>query len=396
MRSPLLLLSLALVGCNGLTADGSDPSAPRTDGRPTPAPEASVTSPCQPPCQGSEVCDPVKLACVPKSECGALSVNPVAPNLLIVLDRSCSMTALVGGKKKFEVAVAALKNLLSKEAGRFRFGLALFPDTDQDKCGQGSIPIPVAPDNEAKIKALLEAATNPLDPNYPDGPCVTPIDTALQRAAAEPALKDAGRASYVLLLTDGKQAGCSLAGGDSGSTQIITKLHQAGVPTFVVGFGGGVDPDQLNIFADAGGKPRPDPKTRFHKAEDQLGLEAALATISKESFGCVFRLQQPPPQLQKVYVFFDGAEVLQDKTHAGGWDLDTTATQLTFFGDACKSLEEHKVSALDVVYGCQAPVHPENNPYPGSCPSGVTACQTNSECGVGTACVSRCCTKVLQ
>jgi hypothetical protein len=211
----------------------------------------------------------------------------------------------------------------------------------------------------------------------------------MKQAASDPALKDTSRERFVLLITDGNQAGCDAAGGDAGTTQIITQLKQQKVSTFVVGFGSAVDPKQLNIFADAGGKPSGDPTTHYYKAEDQATLDAALAKIVQQSFGCVFKLQQPPPTLNKVYVFFDGKEVAQDTSHASGWDFDPATNQMTFYGTACHDLEQNKVADLDIVYGCKKPLPP------GNCASGKT-CAKNDDCGAGYGCVSSCCTKVLE
>ena len=222
---------------------------------------------------------------MPADQCGSeeVGIDLVAPNLLIVLDRSCSMRNKVGTQSKWEIAVAAVKKLGSSYQGLIRFGMTLFPDTTGDNCTQSKIPVPIAVGAEAQIQSLLSAALKTTDPYYPDGPCVTNIDTAMQQAASEPALADTTRASYALLITDGNQAGCNVAGGDAGTTQIIKDLYtKKKVPTFVVGFGSAVDPAQLTIFADAGGKPAAG-ATHFYKAEDQASLDAALKVISKQA-----------------------------------------------------------------------------------------------------------------
>jgi hypothetical protein len=198
------------------------------------------------------------------------------------------MTGMVAGQTKWEIAVAAIDKLTSDYLGEIRFGLTLFPDTANPDCQQDVPAIPVAPDNETAVQTLLGSALMQSDPNFPNAPCVTNIDTAIEQAAAEPAFDDTERESYALLITDGKQYGCNAAGGDAGTTQIITDLFQTrSVATFVVGFGAGVDPAQLNVFADAGGVPTSDPSCmpdacRFYKAEDGQSLDAALAAIAKQ------------------------------------------------------------------------------------------------------------------
>lgn len=310
-------------------------------------------------CKNGLTCDPAKKSCVPGGGCGGqeLVAEAVPPNLLVVIDRSCSMTEKVGNRSKWEIAVAALGTLTSGFKDKIRFGLTMFPDTDVDRCGQGKIPIPVAPGNEAKIAGLLKAALQMADVNYPKGPCVTNIDTAMQQATTEPAFGDPARSSYALLLTDGAQSACNLAGGDAGTTKIITDLFQKRkVATFVVGFGGAVDAAQLNVFAKAGGAPSGDPMTAFYKAEDQAGLDKVLAAIAARTLGCTLQLMKVPPDVNQIYVFFDNlTEILRDPQHKEGWDYDVATNRITFYGQACEKLRSGKVSDLDVVFGCREP-----------------------------------------
>jgi len=308
-------------------------------------------------CQGGMKCDAATKACVPGGGCFAqeVKVEAIPPNMLIVLDRSCSMKSLVGTTPKWTIAVGAIDKLLTSYNAKIRFGLTLFPDIEGGECGQGAIPIPVAAGNEVKIDDLLTKSLDKADPYYPDGPCVTNIDTAMKQAATETALDDPERDSFVLLATDGKQAGCSAAGGDTGTTKIIKDLFDLrGVPTFVIGFGDGVDPAQLNIFAEAGGVPTNDPVNKFYLAEDQASLEAAMQTIASKTLSCVMNLDEPPPDANKIFVFFDNTtEVPQDPTHKEGWDYDAAANQVTFYGTACSDLKDGKISDVDVVFNCK-------------------------------------------
>src|SRR5436190_22998218 len=56
------------------------------------------------------VCDPMTHKCVPGGGCGGSVIQGslVAPNLLIVEDRSCSMTAKVNNVPKWTIAVQAI------------------------------------------------------------------------------------------------------------------------------------------------------------------------------------------------------------------------------------------------------------------------------------------------
>jgi hypothetical protein len=310
-------------------------------------------------CAEGETCDDATKTCVPGGGCGAepFAIEAVVPNLFVSLDRSCSMNVKPAAlpATKWKIAVDALVKMTTDFNGKIRWGLGMFPDIVTPSCQQAAAALPVADANESPLQTLLTNALQTSDPNFPDGPCVTNIDTAMQQASLEPAFADKTRPSYVLLITDGNQAGCSAAGGDAGTTQIITSLLANGVPTFVIGFGAGIDPNQMNIFADAGGVPNNDPTTRYYKADDQASLDAALATIGGKVASCSFTLQGTPPDPSKLYVFFDGVGVPRDPNHQSGWDYDPATNTITFYGQQCQDLKDGKIGKVDVVFGCNQP-----------------------------------------
>jgi hypothetical protein len=137
---------------------------------------------------------------------------------------------------------------------------------------------------------------------------------------------------------------------------IIADLHDTmKVPTFVLGFGSGVDPDQMNIFADAGGVPAGDP-TKYYDASDQASLDAALDAIANKTLGCTFTLDDTPPNPDEIFVFFDNVDkVGQDPTHGMGWDYDPANNQITFYGAECDKLKAGDVTDIDIVFGCDEP-----------------------------------------
>ena len=309
-------------------------------------------------CAEGTVCDTDTSACVPGGDCGSqeATIEAVPPNLLVVLDRSCSMTDNVGNQTKWDIAVAALTNMTTTFAGDIRFGLNLFPDKTPGECAQTETPVPLGAGTEQAVQDLLAAALVNGDMYFPNGPCVTNIDSAMEQAAADMALADPTRDSYVLLITDGKQSGCNAAGGNVGTEQIIADLWANEVGTFVLGFGNGTDAPQMNAFADAGGVPNNDPAQRYYKAEDQASLDAVLTTIANATLGCTFQLDEAPPDSSKIYVFFDNTETVdKDTTHGQGWDYDPATNQVTFYGDDCDRLKEGTVTDVDIVFGCNEP-----------------------------------------
>ncbi len=313
-------------------------------------------------CGAGGVCNPASKTC----GCGGARVaaDLTPPNLLVVLDRSCSMTDKVGGKTKWEIAVAALTTLTTKNTGKIRFGLELFPDRTGNNCQQDAIPIPVGPGKEAAINKLLNDALVSTNTYFPNGPCVTNIDTAMQTAKTEPAFADKTRRSFAILMTDGQQAGCSAGGGDNGTTQFIKDLKTAGVDTFVIGFGSGVDVNQMNAWAVEGGQPKSATSPKFFDAADATSLQAALDAIAKKTLGCTLKLGAPPPGgdvgLVNVFVDKSTAPLPRDTTHGNNWDYDPATQSVTFYGAACTDLKDGKTQAVNVVFGCPGGPPPEN------------------------------------
>ncbi len=317
-------------------------------------------------CAEVETCDP-NGACVPGDGCGGqeFGIEIIAPNMFIVLDRSCSMrrdltnTINLAGPNKWTFAVAAINQLTTNFDGQIRWGLSLFPDRTGGDCRQDAPAVPLADGMEPTIQGLLNAALNQSDTNYPDGPCVTNIDTAVEQASQQPDVMSVTRPTYVLLITDGKQAGCSRAGGDSGTEMILASMFAGGVPTFVVGFGdagsgGVIDPVQMDAFAVAGGVPRSG-TPKYFQADDALQLDQALALIAGSIVGCNFTLSDTPADPADVFVFFDDQKVTRDPSGAEGWDYDGASNSITFYGSACDSLKAGQVVDVDVVFGCDEP-----------------------------------------
>jgi hypothetical protein len=311
-------------------------------------------------CDAGFTCQPADggMQCVPGGGCGAeeYGAEAVPPNMLLVVDRSCSMRALVGGKSKWQITVEAIVKLTTDYQDQIRFGVTLFPDLVGNNCLQESpTPVPCAAGTESQVQTLFQNSLNQSDPNYPDGPCVTNIDTAMMQASNEPSLKDPSRQNFAVLITDGKQAGCSAAGGDPGTESILAGMFAAGIPTFVVGFGSAIDPAQMNEFADQGGVPRSDPTTRYYQADDAATLGQAFDAIAGAVIGCTLALGQTPPDPAELYAFFDNVGVPRDPTHQSGWDYDPATNSVTFYGADCDKLKSGQVSDVDIVFGCNQP-----------------------------------------
>jgi hypothetical protein len=299
-------------------------------------------------------------ACI-DNNCGgeSLDLSYVAPNLLLVVDRSCSMRQPPNSTTtttKWQTAVGAIKHVINAYAADIRWGLTLFPDITADSCTQQDFAFPLADGNGPGIKTLLTNALATTDPLYPDDPCVTNIDTGMTQAASDPALADPMRKSYVMLVTDGAQSsGCSASGGDAGSEAAVAQLHSLGVTTFVVGFGGAVDAVQLNKLAVAGGAAQSG-TTKYFRADTAGELDQAFQAIADTVVSCSYRVDPPPADLAQTYVWFEQTELVpRDTSHMAGWDYDAMTQMITLYGMYCDRLKTHVVSKVDVIFGCPSP-----------------------------------------
>ncbi len=322
-------------------------------------------------CAGGKQCDPYGI-CVTGGECGAseFDLTSVPPNLLLVLDRSCSMTQ---GRTNLEDVSAtkwvpvidAMVQVTTALNAEIRFGLEVFPDglSEESECLQnpsGEITVPVGPDGGVQVAATLQAArTDTTHPIYPGEPCQTNTWAALVQASQQAALADPERTSYVVLITDGEPY-CSdrsqRSEADDGLiNEVIADLAARGVPTFVVGFGdvADVDPEALARYAVSGGTASSDKP--YYDAADGAQLLTALQDIASAIVDCDFSLGETPPT-DDLYVFFDDVtQIARDPTHVEGWDYDPATNSLAFFGQACQMLQSDQIVDIDVVYGCPAP-----------------------------------------
>jgi hypothetical protein len=201
--------------------------------------------------------------------------------IMIVLDRSCSMNDPPkpgGTRTKWELAGLALQKVTTDYAGKLDFGLIMFPDQTGMNCLQdGPIYVNVGPGNESKVVSTVMST-------MPTGPCVTDIKPAFDQVSTDPAFAQAftgsGPRRFVLFISDGMQ---TCGGNDKAIADSIKKLYDNGYPSYIVGFGNGVDPMALDQFATAGGVPRAvsgDGGGRlYYQADDAQQLDDALAKI---------------------------------------------------------------------------------------------------------------------
>ncbi|HEY2744867.1 MAG TPA: vWA domain-containing protein [Polyangia bacterium] len=216
-------------------------------------------------------------------------------NVMIVLDRSCSMQdppQKGGAQSKWQLAGLALQKLTTDYAGKLNFGLIMFPDQTGQSCLQdGPIYVNVAPGQEAQVVSTVMST-------MPNGPCVTDIGPAITQVSTDPQFAmpytGVGSRSFVLFISDGEQ---TCGGSDAQITSAVAALYNNGYDSYIVGFGGDVSPTSLDMFAAAGGVPRGGGDAGGHlyyQADNAADLDTALAEIAGAVTGSEFGCPGPP------------------------------------------------------------------------------------------------------
>jgi hypothetical protein len=282
--------------------------------------------------------------------------------LMILLDNSGSMDSGLG-ETKWEKAKAALVGLLEGYAGtsKIAFGFDVFPDFEcSGFCCDVSHAVvsDCALDNESALVTLIQSAA------APPGEFDTPLCDGMgmfNDSSYAPGLYAIEGPKYLLVVSDGQEE-CN--GGDfptscgdgptyPGAAAIVGQLQTNGIETFVIGFGTGVDANQLNVIAEAGGTMY----DTYFVVSDTAGLEAAFAEIAESVVTCQYVLEYPDDEVNadEVNFYFDGEIVLMDPGCAEGigWTwVDEEQTTVLFCDEACAELKSGAEIVISATFGC--------------------------------------------
>lgn len=278
------------------------------------------------------------------------------PDMLVVLDRSGSMQSPPATfppvfTPKWDSMKTALKTTVMQRQSQIKFGLLEFPS--DDNCAATATP------NVGIALNAYNGFNGYFNTRTANGN--TPAHLALGGALAyynTIPVNPAGR--YVLFATDGLP---NCLNGDpnmeSGAATVaaVTALKNAGIKTYVLGFGQFGGGTILNDAAIAGGVPQAG-ATKYYEVNNQAQLDAALMAIAGGIIipSCSFALQSVPPDPNNVTVTINGTPVPRSPSHANGWDYSPNAMTITFFGSYCTQIMNGASSAVSFVYGCPGPV----------------------------------------
>jgi hypothetical protein len=279
------------------------------------------------------------------SQCGGMefALSRVPPNVMLVLDRSQSMTDPIGigsTTQKYDDLTTAIGALVQGYDGQMRLGATFF--ASDDNCAPG-VPGPILANNGQTI--MTEVAAHTPGSN-------TPTATTLDAVIASHELTDPTRGNYVVLATDGLP-NCR----DVDVTTRIKKLYASNPPvaTFVIGIGAdtNTNPDLLNEWADAGHTAKTvanpgDP--RYFQTNSPGALKTAFDSISSGIVSCDFKMAQAAPDPTLITVTENGMPVSPSPTV--GYTYDPGTNTITLHGAACDTLKSNPGTKVQVIYGC--------------------------------------------
>jgi hypothetical protein len=285
-------------------------------------------------------------------------LQPIPPDVLLVLDKSGSMNNMpdgtvcrggCGANSKWAQVTAAIEHVVATTAA-VDWGLKLFATPNNGCTVSAGVEVPVGPSNAAVITSVIASA---------QVGSRTPTRLAEAAGAAYLATLTDQRPKYLLLATDGlpncDPANSSTTVDDSaGAEQAVATALAAGFPTFVIGIGNTMAETTLNQLAIKGGVPQASAATSFYQVGDTAGLVAALGKILG-SVSCVFNLPAPANSLEStedIAVLADGVVLPRDTSHANGWDYDNGTTQIQIFGPTCDGIMAAKVGTVGVQFIC--------------------------------------------
>jgi hypothetical protein len=311
----------------------AQPSAPTGNGADmTPAPTVAA---------------PPNMSSLDGGVCGGMqfALTRVAPNVMLVLDRSGSMKdpiAAGSATTKYQDLTLAITNLATSYGTLMRLGDTFF--AADNNCAPG-VPSQILDNNGATIIG---------DVNSHAPGSSTPTAATLDAVIASHELTDPARGNYVVLATDGLP-NC----GDIDVTTRINTLYGATVPvkTFVIGIGAdtNTNPALLNQWADAGHTARAG-ATHYYQTNSPQDLKAAFDAIVGSVATCDFKMTQNAPDPSLINVTLGGAAVPKDPVN--GYTFDPASDAVSLHGSACAKLQGNAATTVSVVYGCPPPANP--------------------------------------
>ncbi|MBN1653562.1 MAG: VWA domain-containing protein [Deltaproteobacteria bacterium] len=331
-------------------------------------------------------------------QCGSVTVEAVVEiitqpgNLLVIFDRSMSMSNDWNGQPRYQAAGQALIDAVTPMQDLLTVGGVFFP-SPPSATGDAGTPTCNVVDPFAWIPpdgACLNAFTDPNAmlaaigascevteitaddqltfrsgaefvselPNrwllQGDGPGMTPLETAVTQADSALASTPLTGPVAVVIMTDG-EPNCGT--NPDNVNNIIAKWATNGIKTYVVGLPGSTEAsDVLNRLAVTGGTDA------FIEPSDPAALQARFSTIAGETVksgfkSCEISLQKTEEaDLDKLHLVVteNGQEkdAPRDLNNGAGWRVNADGTVATMFGGLCDDAKNGRFTSVRFYFGC--------------------------------------------
>lgn len=309
--------------------------------------------------------------------CGeqAFQIQRAIPDMLIVLDRSYSMSE-GGSPTLWDMSRTAIYDITATMDRQIWFGLYVFPSVSPSGCNDysydwdctasASVLVPVGDATSGTIKGALGTMQA----------CGSGTPTAVALGMARQYLEklpNNGHARAILLVTDGApncnanlnpySCVCPPPGDcwdaedcldDQATNQALDNLCAAGIKSYVLGLGSAQSlGNVLTSMAQHGCTSKP------YAAGDPTSVKQAFAAITSGVATCAFEVDCTKIQdVNLVNFYFDGKVVPRTPSHQSGWDWTTTCTPnlgkgtVEFFGADCDAIKGDTVKVISAKFGC--------------------------------------------
>lgn len=276
-----------------------------------------------------------------------INIQQTIPTIVILIDRSGSMTQDFGGISRWSALYNSLMDpvngVIYLLQSSIRFGLVLYDGT-ADVC-PNLITVMYDLDNFQSIDDVYSMYIPNMD---------TPTGESLAQVANSLSLIQTTEPKAIVLATDGEPDFCGDPNGDGRpmTIQAAQDAYNNGINTYVISVGTAIAVDHLQEVANAGvGRPVDSPNPApYYQTTDQQQLVDAFNQIIGNFVSCEFSINGVvnPEKICDGSVFIDG-QILECGSE---WTVEDNI--LKIFGASCDILQDGTEHEINAKFPCDA------------------------------------------
>jgi hypothetical protein len=304
-----------------------------------------------------------------------VSIQALPPDILLVLDRSMSMTQRPDGsncvtnpvngngqcaaESKWNQTIDAVKAVVQGTQGAVNWGL-WWLGLEVQQCGTSQTPavpiIPVDQDSYTPIQTALDAIT------FDTGALGTPTAAIINYARTYMSGLTDQNPKFLLLATDG-EPNCengNLMSNTGQATTAVGNAYAQGIPTFVVGISSIASAlAALDSAAVAGGYPQTNGTTSYYQVTDTQSLSDTLMSIIGLATSCTIPLDGTPQNVDEWNIAITATDSSGNvapvpNSATDGWAYtDTSRTSVTLVGTYCDGMKNGSFTDFKFLFTCK-------------------------------------------